>query len=292
MFRNWVLVLGIVMLGFVLSGCGERMESSSYYYSPSWTSGGKVIFVKGLQSVRKDFIGSQLGSSYTETVMTMAADGTGDGVLFDATGDPPIAMSCSPVGDYVAYMNDLRDGLYRKVIIRNIAAGAHSGIDLVELAFNPGIRSFDWSNNGAQLVYCTTSEVRTINVDGSNDTLVTAVASPEFVTWKYGTRIAYVHDTDLGKVLSLVGGPDFAVSASVDKAQISSVNNNVLYGIAGTSYSSVEVGATTATPILASFAGDLPRLNATADKVVYDKAGEQSGVYVLDLATKIETKIK
>ncbi|MFA4844262.1 MAG: hypothetical protein WC632_04840 [Candidatus Margulisiibacteriota bacterium] len=294
-----LLTAGVCTLAFILASCGERQETTKYYYSPSWLRSGGVVFIAGLQSIRKDAIGTQLGSSYTETVSTAEATGVGENFIFDVTGAPAYSMSCAPVGDYVAYMDDLRSTLFHRIIVRNIASGAHSGLDQVELAFNPGIKSFDWSSDGQRLVYCTTGEVRTIKRDGSGDTLVVTVADLSFVSWKYADRIAYVH----GGLLSLIyadgsGRLDLAAAASVDKSQISAANTSEVFGLAGGSYCKVNVDAATpaTSEILAGCKGDLPRLNPPADKVTYSKieSGEQSGIYTIDLtaAVKAETKIK
>lgn len=152
-----------------------------------------------------------------------------------------------------------------------------------------------------KLVYCTTQEVHTVNFNGTGDVLVTAEANLESVTWRYGGRIAFVHSTAAGKVLSLIypdksGRADKAVNASVDKPQISSLDTNEVYGIAGGSYCKVNVNAATpaTAEVYANFKGDLPRLSPAADKVVYSKTNENSGIYVLDLSVtpKVESKIK
>lgn len=303
MSKNWkflvgtLLAVGAFTLAFFLASCGERQETSNYHYNPSWTRGGSIVFTTGLRSIRKDAIGTQLGSSYAESVTTCDATGAGDTFYFDVTGAPPYSASCSPVFDYVAYLDDLRSNLFHRIVVRNVAAGAHSGFDKIELAFNPGIKSFDWSADGAKLVYCTTREVRTINVGGTGDSLVTAESNLNFVAWKYGGRIAFVH----GSLLSLIyadgsGRIDLAAAASVDRPQISATNTSEVFGLAGGSYCKVDVSvATPATSeILAGCSGDLPRLNATANKVIYSKidSGEQSGIYALDLTAKTEAKIK
>ena len=301
MFKNWKLGFVILILGFVVAGCGERTENTSYYYGPAWTNGGKVIFTKTLQSTRKDFINSQLGTSYTDSVMTMTAAGTDEAFLFDVTGAPPYQMSNSPANDYIAYLGNLENGLFGKIIIRNIASGAHSGLEKVELIFPSGIKSFDWSDDGKKLVYCTSQEIHTIKIDGTGDSTVTAEANLEFVSWKYSSKIAFVYISGANKILSLInengtGRNDLSVSASVDKPQISSADTDVIYGIAGGSYCSVDVSATTpaTTEVYASFRGEIPRLSPDASKVAYSKTGEQSGVYVLDLSVtpKTETKVK
>jgi len=292
-----IIASGLLVVSLV--GCGERIESTSYYYTPGWTQAGDVIFVKGLQSVRKDAIGTQIGSTYTESVMTTTAAGAGESLLFDATDAPPIAVTCSPAGTaYAAYLNELSGGLYGKIVIRNVAAGTHTGLEKTELSFSPGIKSFDWSNDAAKLVYCTTREVRTINLDGTGDTLVTAESNLKFVSWRYGGRIAFVHTSEAGTLLSMIypsgGRTNLAVAASVDKPQISSANTSEVYGLAGGSYCMVDVSAGTpaTTEVLSNFGGQLPRLSPDASKVVYDKSGESSGIYILDVAAKTEAKIK
>lgn len=290
-----LVVVGCLLLVGSLTGCGERSESSTYYYSPSFTKAGNIIFIKGLQSTTKDMIGSQIGSSYTESLMQMSAAGASETLLFDVTGAPPYSMTCSPTGEYVAYGDELRNNLFNKIVIRNISTSMHSGLDRSELVFPDGVVSFDWSNDGLRIVYCTTAEVRTVKVDGSADTLVVAATDLTAVAWKYGTRIAFTHNLILSLVNSDGSGQvDLSAAASVDKAQISPANTNEVYGISGSSLCSVEVSAGTpaTVEVMANFKGDLPRLSADGLKVVYSKTGETTGIYRLDIATKAETKIK
>lgn len=305
MFRNWKFGFWIC-LGFgilILSGCGEKTESTSYYYKPAWTADGKVALVKGVQSVRKDAIGTQLGSTYTESLITMTSAGASETFIFDVTGTPPWSPSCSPNRNYAAYMDDKRGDYYGKIIIRNISTEAYTGMNEVILLFSTNrIRSFDWSSNGNQIVYCTSQEVHIRDWNdylGATDALVTAEANLQFVSWRYGSRIAFVHGSP--EVLSLInsdgsGRLDLSASASVDIPQISSANTFEVYGISGGSYCVVDTSAGTpaTTEVYANFKGSLPRLSSDASKVVYDKVGEDSGIYVLDLSVtpKVETKIK
>lgn len=304
--KLWLLGFCGLLLGFLAlaSGCGERYESTAYYYSPNWTRGGDILFTYGLNSVRKDAIGTQLGSTYTESVNTMTAAGASRTFIFDVTNAPPYAVSPAPTSDYIAYLDGLDKGLFGKIVTHNISATSpHRGLETAELLFSPGIKSFDWSNNSLQFVYCTTTEVRVRDWNdytGTTDTLVTAETSLECVAWKYGAKIAFIHNTTAGKVLSLIKADgtarvDLAVAASVNKPQISPLGTNVVvYGLNSGGYCSVDTSAASPalTVILASCAADLPRLNAAGDKVVYDKAGQTSGIYVLDLGTKTESQIK
>jgi hypothetical protein len=292
-------VVGFVGLSTLIAGCGERQENTLYYYGPSWTRAGDVVLIKGLQTVRKDVIGTQLGSSYTESLISMTAAGASESLLLDVTGNPPYGMSAAPAGDYVVYLDGLRSGSFSKAVIINIAAGVHTGLDKVELAFDPGIKSVDWSSDAKKLVYCTTAEVRTVNLDGTGDTLVTAEANLSFVAWKNGTRIAFVHTSGADTLLSLIqadgtGRIDLPAVGSVDKPQIDPNNPNIVWGLSGTSYCSTNVSALTpaTAETMANCKADLPRLNQAGDSVIYDKVGEQSGVYLLSLTTKAETKIK
>ncbi|MBU0672088.1 MAG: hypothetical protein KJ732_03570 [Candidatus Margulisbacteria bacterium] len=295
------LLVGLLLLGVILlSSCGLRTESNNYYYSPSWIRAGAIIYIGQTSNVNKDILGSQVSSSYTEWVKTIYPAGTGESsVLWDATGAPPYAMTASPVTDYVAYGDDLRSGLYRKVVVRNIASGTHTGLELTELAFNPGVKSFDWSNDGTKLVYCTTAEVRTVDIDGGNDTLVTAESNLEFVAWKYGARIAFIRTSGSDKLLSVIyssgsGRVDLLASASVDLPQISSANTNEVFGINGGNLAKVDVSAGTpaTTTVKASFTGVLPRLSPDAANVTYSKSSETSGIYSLAVATGTETNVK
>lgn len=302
--KSWMVVgLLLLVLGLVATGCGGGTQTSTFYGNSSWTVDGNIICIKDLQSVSKDILGSQTGSTFTDSVMIMSAAGTNEAFQFDVTGDLPYSMTCSPATtpEYVAYMNSLSSGtqLFGGIVVRKISSG--SGLAKVELSFSPGIRSFDWSDDGKKLVYCTTSEVHTINLDGTGDTaVVTGLTNVTFVSWKYGSKIAYVHTVGSDTILSLVkadgtGQVDMAAAASVAKPQISSANNSIIYGLAGGSFCSVDVSAGTpvTTEVVPNFKGSLPRLDPTGTKATYDKLSiENSGLYVLDLGTKVETKIK
>lgn len=296
----WILTLALLVLA---GGCGERYESTVYYYSPTWARDGKIVFIHGLQSVKKDALGTQTGSTYTEAVMSMTSAGASEALLFDASNAPPSQMSCSPSRDYAGYLDNLNSGLFGKVVIRNISpTSPHTGLEKIELLFSPGIKSFDWSDDGNKIVYCTTQEVRIRDWNdytGSTDTLVTAESNLEFVSWMYGSRIAFVRTSGADKVLSLIyssgaGRINLSAAASVDKPAISSSNTSEVYGIAGGSYCKVDASAATpaTTEVFANFKGQLPRLAPAADKVIYGKTGETSGIYLLDIAAKTETQVK
>jgi hypothetical protein len=282
----------------LLASCGERQENNYYYYSPGWTRDGKVIFVGALESIRKDFLGSRLGYSYSEWVKTIYPSGSGESsVLFDVTGDPAYQMSCSPTGDYVAYLGGLSGGLYSKIVIQNIASGQHTGLEKIELLV-PGLKAFDWSSGGTQLVYCTTQEVHVRNWNdytGATDTLVTAESLLTYVSWRYGNQIAFVHDS----LLSLInadgsGRLDLAAAASVNLPQILSTSTREVYGLSGGSYCSVDTSAAApaTTEVKSSFTGVSPKISPDGTQIVYDKAGESSGIYLLDLSSAVETKLK
>jgi len=283
----------------LFSGCGESTEANAFYYKPTWTRDGKIICVKGLQSLKKDFLGSQTGSSYHESVIMMSAAGTGETYLFDVSSAPPSRMTCSPTGDYLAYLDDLRGDWFYRIVVRNIASGVHLGLDKVEIVFTKGIVSFDWSSDGTKLVYCTTEEICTIGVNGAGDTLVAADAALEFVSWKNGGRIAFIRTVGTNKILSLIkpdgsGRLDQVAAASVDLPQISAINTNEVFGIAGGAYCRVDVSALSpaTVEVIAGFRGDLPRLSQAADNIVYSKTGETSGIYISNINTKQENKLR
>ena len=296
----WVcLGFGILIFGFILSSCSEIIESRYFYYSPSWTRDGKIIFIKGLQSTKKSATGSQLSSTYTQTLMTMSAAGTNETVLFDVTDAIPYSVSYTPTADYIAYLDGLRNGLFSKIVVKNIGAPPHTGLENAELLFSPGIVSFDWSNDGTRFVYCTTNEVRLININGTGDSLITGETDLSYVTWKYGTKIAFVHTAGANTILSLInsdgtGRVDLSPAAAVDKPQISSVNNNIIYGLAGGSYCSVDLSAGTpgTTEVSGNFSGNLPFLSPDGSAAVYSKTGQESGIYLLNISTEVESIIK
>ena len=107
-----------------------------------------------------------------------------------------------------------------------------------------------------------------------------------------------MHASGSNKLLSLIkadgsGRVDLSAASSVDKPQISSTNTDEVYGISGETYIKVTVSSgVTAEVVDADFTGVLPRLSPNADKVVYSKSGETSGIYVFDIAAETETAIK
>ena len=296
-----VLLVSVVMLVFV-GACGERTESSRYYYSPSWTRLGQVVFLGGTENIRKDALGSRLGSAYYESIQTIYAEGTSESAaIYDVTSATPYAMVCAPVGDYVAYMREPRLSTYGKIAIRSLSSEAYTGMTRTEIDFTPRINAFDWSNDALKLVFCTSTEIKTIDIDGSNETLVTAEADLEFVSWQYGSRIAFVRDVSGTKLLSLInsdgsGRLDMGAGASVSYPQVSPTNTNEVYGVFGSSYCKVDVSAATpaTTEVLAVFSGSVPRLSPDGTRVIYDKAAETTGIYVLGDVTgsPTETQVK
>ncbi len=299
--RKLLVVSCLLLVVSLLAGCGIRTSTSNYYYSPSWTRANSIIYVGQTSTSSKDILGSQLSSSYSEWVKTIYPAGTGESsALWDATDNPPYLMTCSPVTDFVAYGNDLRSGQYRSIVIRNIATTAHSGLDLVELAFT-GVNSFDWNNDGTKLVYCTSTEVRTIDIDGGNDTLVTAEAGLTFVSWKYGTRIVYARTVGSSKECAMINssGAGKRVLGNLDLGQVSGADTNEVYGVVNTATATefwkadVTGATTTLTQITApALQAVLPRLSPDAALFAYSKENESSGVYTLNIATGVETEIK
>ncbi len=282
------LVLFAVCCLFFTIACSSQSTTTFYNYSPSWTRDAKVVFVAGSQTT---------GQTYQENIKTVYATGTGESSSFkDVSDASAYQMSCSPQRDYVAYMTDLSNSAYRKLVIHNISAESHTGAENVEIIFSPRIKSFDWSANGNQLVYCTTNEVRVRDWNdytGATDTLVTAESSLTFVAWQYGGRIAFVHNSLLSLIYADGSGRlDLSSALSVDKPQISSANTLEVYGLVGTTYVKVDTSALTSTEVKTSFSGDLPRLSPAADRIVYSKTGTDSGIYILYTATGTEETLK
>ncbi len=294
------LLVGLLAVGIFSGGCGERTETTRYYYSPSWTKDGKIILIGGTESVDKDILGGQLGSSYTEYVFTIYPSGTGESAaFFDVTDAPPYAMSCSPTRDYVAYLGELRSGEYGKIFIRSISTEAFTGMKELELTFYPKIKSFDWSDNGDKIVYCTTNEVKTRDWNDFNGATEQVVTNTEkdldFVSWMYGNnRIVFVSTSEGTFLINPNGTNRNALVGSgvvVDKPQISPDTTKV-YGIMGGSYVEVIISSGATSEVASGFAGELPRISPDGSMVTYSKAGEESGVYIMYLATGTEETVK
>jgi Tol biopolymer transport system component len=297
--RKILLFVSLLLVIGLLSSCGLRSDTNRYYYSPTWTRESQILHIVTAQTVDKDIFGSQLDSDSKEFAQTIYPTGTGESqALFEITGSLPGLLTCSPNSDYVAYADDLVSGLYRKIVVRNISLDVHSGIEVLELAFNPGIKSFDWSSDGAHLVYCTSDEIRIIDLEGS-DTLVLAQDNLLNVSWKYGSRIAFVYASGADRLLSLVnpdgsGRLDLTAAVSVNYPQISAVNTSLVYGLYQGDLARVDVDAVT--PAIqvygAGFPGDRVRLSPDATTLTYSKAAEKSGIYIMDIATGVETRVR
>lgn len=292
------LVVSLLVVGSLTVGCGERTETTRYYYSPGWTNDGRIIFIGATKSVNKDILGGQLSSSYTEYVQTIYPSGTGESSsLFDVTGAPPNAMSCSPTRAYVAYLSELRSGLYGKIIIRSITAEAFTGMTEFELNFYPKIKSFDWSDDGNQIVYCTTSEVKVRDwndFNGSTEQTVTSEADLDFVSWMYGNRIAVVSSSKGTFLINSNGTNRDALVGSgvvIDIPQISPDATKV-YGVMGNSYVEVTISSGATSEVAASFTGELPRISPDGSMVTYSKSGEDSGIYIMYTAGGTEETVK
>lgn len=297
--KKILLFTCLLLVVALLSGCGLRTDTNRYYYSPTWTRDSQILHIVTTQTVDKDIFGSQLDSDSTDFLQTIYPTGTGESpALFETTGSLPSLLTCSPNSDYVAYADNLISGLYRKIVVRNISLAVHSGVEHLELAFNPGIVSFDWSNSGTSLVYCTPDEIRIIDLEGT-DTLVLEEDNLVNVSWKYGSRIAFVRTVGSSRRLSLVnpdgsGRLDLTASASVDYPQISAVDTSLVYGINQGDLARVDVDAVT--PAIQVFGSDFPgdrvRLSPDATTLTYSKAGEKSGIYIMDIASGVETQVR
>jgi dipeptidyl aminopeptidase/acylaminoacyl peptidase len=297
--RKILSCVGLLLAIGLLSSCGLRTDTNRYYYSPTWTRNSQILHIVTTQTVDKDIFGSQLDSDSKDFAQTIYPTGTGESpALFETTGSLPSLLTCSPNSDYVAYADDLISGLYRKIVIRNISLDVHSGVEVLELAFNPGIKSFDWSNDGTRLVYCTSDEIRIISLEGE-DTLVLAQDNLVSVSWKYGSRIAFIYASGSDRLLSLVnpdgsGRLDLSADASVNYPQISAVNTSLVYGINQGNLARVDVDAVSPTIQVfgSGFPGDRVRLSPDATTLTYSKAGEKSGIYIMDIASGVETRVR
>lgn len=274
----------LVLLAGLVAGCGERIESNRYYYSPAFTRDGKIIYIGTLEEIRKNFLGQTISTSYRDYVATIYPTGTAESTLFEVTGELPYQMSASPTSDYVAYMIDLRNDKYGKIVIRYIGSGPSSKFELTKIP-RTNLKSFDWSKDGQNLVYCTTNEVRTMNLEGNNDTLVTSEANLEFVSWKYGDRIAFVYSEGGSKKTNLG-------NISLQYPQISPSNTNEVYGISGSDFKKFNILTQEETLQKSNFSGVLPRISPDGKFATYNKSGESSGIYLLNLENGEESKVK
>lgn len=312
--KKMTIVLGLIMMVGLLASCGERQETNHYYYSPAWTRGGQIIYVGALETIRKDFLGSQLGRSYSEYVQTIYPSGTGESsALFDVTSDPAYEMSCSPTGDYVGYLGGLDGGLFGTLTIRNIATGEHTGLEEVVMKFSPGISAFDWSSDGTKIVYIQADEIRMRDWNdytGATDVLVVSIPTGIYLplsslSWLYGERIVFSTDAAPSSASVLIpltaliysdgtGQLNLPTAAFLSNPQILSANTQEVFGLSGTTFCSVDASVVSpvTTVVAASFSGILPRLSPDGTTAVYSKTGETTGIYLLNLTTGVETKLK
>ena len=95
--KKILVMVSLLLVVGLIAGCGLRVETTGYAYSPSFTKDGRIIFIGATRTTDKDILGSQVGSSYSEYVQTIYPTGTGESAsLFSVTDAPPYAMTCSP----------------------------------------------------------------------------------------------------------------------------------------------------------------------------------------------------
>jgi hypothetical protein len=297
LFSYFIFYFLFFVFNFSLVGCGERIESTSYYYGPSWTKDGDIIYIYGLQSIRKDAIGTQLSATYTETVMTMNVQGSNETTLFSVDTSPWM-LSCSPSREYVGYLEEKVGDSFYKLVIRSTSLEAGRRMEKNVTLFSPErVRAFDWSPNGDKLVYCTSSEVRVRNwneYNGASDQLVTAESDVKFVSWKYGNLIAFTYGSP--EALSLISEDGLTrkdlPGLAVSYPQILPTDTNIIYGINESKLCKVTVSPATSEVVVENFKGNLPQISPDGKYLVYDKEDETSGIYLLNLNTRVETKVK
>jgi len=293
--KTQITILLFIAALFVTAGCSGRYERSDYYERPSWTRNGEIICIRGILEKNFDTINNLVGESYNEYLSVVTADGTGETVYNQVTDYLAENLTYNPTTEMVAFRTGSSAGVSRYIVMQFLPSASYTGPDQLTLSV-PNVLSFDWDNTGTKLVYCNTDgEIRTINLDGSGDTLVKDVDAIT-VNWKYGNRIAFEYldsgETKLALINSDGTGQMNMLTSSVTDPQISCVNPNHIYGkrdygyirLNVTNYPTIE-----STTFIASLEAADPQLSPDAAKIVIAKT---DGIYTILLSTGAETKIK
>lgn len=279
-----------VLLLLTIVGCSLRNETTNYYYNPAFTRDGKVLFVTERHSSDKDALGSQVASSNAEYLTTIYPAGTGESTsLLDVTDLTPGPLNCSPTGEYVGFLYELRSGAYGKLGIYSISAEAGPWFAERTVTFPLRIKSFDWSASAEKVIYCTTSEVRVKDLGSSEDLLITAETGIESVGLKYGMRIVAAGSSEgirrcFSILLNGTGRVDYV--AALEQPQINGGNTGEAFGILDGKLVKINLTSGVTTEIYASFSNiDNFSLSPDGTLAAFSRTNETTGVYVLNLAT-------
>lgn len=284
----------LIFLGMLLlvSGCGERTSVSNTYSTPDWTKDGQVACLQGITNERADALGGTIAKSTTDWLTYMDANGANAYADTDITADLASNLSMSSVATLAACASGVGAGTFNKIIIRYLPSATGTHVSKIELNV-PNAVSFDWDSTGGKIVYCNTSgEIRTINIDGSGDTLILDVDATS-VAWKNGNRIAFTYlDSGVSKVSLINSDGTNRLNtnvASVSNLCVSRANTFEVFGVKSFTYVKINTQSLAETAVIASFTGSNPRLASTGDKIVFD---QNNALYTQDFTGAAAVKIK
>jgi len=284
----------LLALALLLAGCSGRISSVTYYFYPAFTKDNNILCLKEISRSEYNAVNSQLSDDTYDYITTMDQSGSDEAEFSEISADAPIAeLNHNPVEELAAYLSDISSGLGNKIIIRSVPTStAYSGPEELSLYFR-NLRSFDWDNTGAKIVFCNSSgEIHVVSLDGLTENII-ATAEAEEVAWKYGARIAYLKTGAAANTLYLINSDGTGIVntgvTGLSDIQICGANTNLIYAKKGTSFESIDVTnplSPVETPVIASFDGASPRLSPSGDKVVYYKDG--IWIYSGGTATKLK----
>lgn len=284
--------LAFLALLLLVSGCGERTSVSNTYTSPDWTKDGQVACLQGITNERADALGGTIAKSTTDWLTYMDATGANAYTDTDVTADLPSGLSMSSVTTLAAYASGVGAGTFNKIIIRYLPSASGSHVSKIELNV-PNAVYFDWDSTGGKIVYCNTSgEIRTINIDGTGDTLVIDVDATS-VAWKNGNRIAFTYlDSGVSRVALINSDGTNRLNTNVSSVSnlcVSRANTFEVFGVKSSTYVKINTQTLAETAVIASFSGSNPRLALTGDKIVFDS---NNSLYTQDFTGTAAAKIK
>ncbi|MBI5699016.1 hypothetical protein HZC35_01725 [Candidatus Saganbacteria bacterium] len=284
----------LIFLGLLLfvSGCGERTSVSNTYSTPDWTKDGQVACLQGITNERADALGGTIAKSTTDWLTYMDASGANAFADTDITADLASNLSLSSVATLAAYAGGVGGGTFNKIVIRYLPSASGSHVSKIELNV-PNAVSFDWDSTGGKIVYCNTNgEIRTINIDGTGDTLIIDVDAAS-VAWKNGDRIAFTYlDSGTSKVSLINSDGTNRLNtnvASVANLCVSRANTFEVFGVKSSTYVKINTQSLAETVVIASLSGSNPRLALTGDKIVFDSG---NSLYTQDFSGAAAVKIK
>lgn len=283
MLNKITVIVSCFVALLAVGGCtlSANPSTTTYYYNPNWTPDGKILCTKNVQTVSGGSGGSggtDIAAEYYLSLMN--DDGTGETNIKKIGAGGKVAAS--PLGNYYAYT----EGNYVKVVDT-------SGNDVSAINAGATTDSLDWSPDESKLVYgiktASTSEIYTVNRDGSGKTFLTV---GEDVAWRVGDYIAFEYSTPEGKTLSLIksDGSTLTRLRIGFNAQIFN-SGQVLYSY-GLLVKQININGTNDVELFNDFYRSSPKLSFDNKKIASTDASKSYGIYIINITGTGEAQIK